>query len=211
MGPDDNDLITFEDDLEDTDEDEDGEMDFSDLNNDEETRERRAAQGKVAQKFEREKAAAAQREAALMGSLKEAWGADALKEFPLADVGSIGLTGIDGAAKEKFLAEVKAQHEAREHALSEAGYVRLDNDGNPIERPEPVDGGKPTPTVGSNVEAERQAAQSWGKPLSGTDVQPNERARQEKELMDAMKGGPREVINLMFSRNKGLTNFITRK
>lgn len=181
---------------------------FDDLDDDTEVKDRRQAQAKVAQKFEREKKAAAQREAALMDGLKSAWADDALKEFPLADVSAIGLTGIDADAKAKFLAEVKAQHEAREHALSEAGYVRLDGDGKPIERPEPA--AAPT-AAGSAIEAERQAAAGWGKPLTGTDVQQNERAMQEKELMDAMKGGPRDVINLMFKRNKGLTNFITRK
>lgn len=209
MGSDDTETM-YEDDLELDDEDS-GEVDFADLESDEEAKERQQAQGKVAQKFEREKKAAAQREAALMGSLKEAWGADALKQYPLADVNSIGLTGIDAAAKEKFLAEVQAQHEAREHALAEAGYVRLDGEGKPIERPEPVDGGKPTPTVGSNVEAERMAAQSWGKPLSGTDVQPNERARAEQELMESMQGGPKAVIDLMFKKNPGLTKWMSRK
>src|SRR5690349_16750256 len=101
MGSNDDDTTMYEDDLElGSDEDDDGD-DFSDLDGSEE-RERRTAQAKVAQKFEREKAAQAQREAALMGSLKEAWAADALRDFPLADINSIGLTGIDAAAKEKF-------------------------------------------------------------------------------------------------------------
>lgn len=172
---------------------------------------RQQAQAKVKRVIEKERQQAQQREAALMGALKETWAADALTQYPLADVESIGLTGIDGAAKEKFLAEVKARHEVREHALAQAGYVRLDGEGKPVEPAPVADGSKPTPVVGSTVEAERQAAQSWGKPLSGTDVQVNTRAQAEKELMDSMKQGPKGVIDLMFKRNKGLSDWITRK
>ena len=202
--------IDLEDDI-DLDDDVDTFNDLDETEPDERPAQRQQAQVKVKRVIEKERQQAQQREAALMGALKETWAADALAQYPLADVESIGLTGIDGEAKEKFLAEVKARHEVREHALAQAGYVRLDADGNPVEPVVVADGGQDAATVGSRVEAERQAAQSWGKPLSGTDVQHNERAVQEKELMDSMKSGPKAVIDLMFRRNKGLTDFITKR
>lgn len=210
MGRDD-DMTMFEDDLEAEDTDDDTEFqvdDFNDLDDETEVKERRQAQGKVKAKMDAEKAKAAQREAALMGSLKQAWASDALKEYPLADVDSIGLTGIDDAAKEKFLAEVKATHEAREHALAQAGYVRTDAEGNPIVPPAAE---VTPPAAGSQIELEKQAAAGWGRPLTGTDVQTNERAANERELLESMNQGPRAVIDLMFKKNKGLTNWITRK
>lgn len=210
MGRDD-DMTMFEDDLETEDTDDDTEFqvdDFNDLDDDTEVKERRQAQAKVKAKLDADRAKATQREAALMGSLKQAWASDALKDYPLADVDSIGLTGIDDAAKEKFLAEVKATHEAREHALAQAGYVRTDAEGNPIAPPAPE---VAAPASGSQIELERQAAAGWGKPLTGTDVQPNERAQNERELLESMTQGPKAVIDLMFKKNKGLTNWITRK
>jgi len=201
MGSDDTDT-TFEDDL-DLDDDTDADDDDFVLGGDDDGGDGAAAikrQEKVKKAIDKERQQAQQREAALMGSLKEAWGADAMAQYPLADVAGIGLTGIDAAAKEKFLTEVKAQHEAREHALAQAGYVRLDGDGKPIERPEVADGGKPTPTVGSAIEAERQAAAGWGKPLTGTDAQHNVRAEQEREVMETMKQGPLAVAKLMVER-----------
>jgi len=201
---------TFEDDIDiDAELDTDDDVDTFDDLNDDGPKAAPKARSQIEQKLERERKAAQQREAVLMGGLKEAWAADALRDYPLADVNSIGLTGIDAAAKERFLAEVKATHEAREHALAEAGYVRLDADGKPLEPVAPA--AAEVSVSGSAIEQERQAAAGWGKPLTGTDVQPNERAQAEREVLESMKGGPREVIDLLFKKNPGLSKWMTRK
>lgn len=210
---DDDDLTTFEDDLGDDLGDDDGldnVDDFADLDDDGSKPVARAkVSEKVKAKIDKANRDAAKREAALMGSLKEAWGAEALTNYPLADISSIGLTGIDTAAKEKFLTEMKAQHEAREHALAQAGYTRLDADGKPVEI-------KTDDTVvnagGSRIAAEQAAAgAAWGKPVSGSETHPTQTQMLEKELMDNMKQGPRAVIDLMFKRVPGLSDFATRR
>ena len=209
MGSDD--LTTFEDDLEldDTDES-DGEDDFTDLDlDDEKPAARQQTQAKVKQAFDKERQAAQKREAALMGSL-EAWAGEALAQFPLADVASIGLTGIDGAAKEKFLTEVKAQHEAREHALAEAGYVRLDGEGKPIE---PAGGGRLPRHAGRGQHGRGRAP---GRTVLGQAAlghrRPGQHASPGREGTDGLdEAGPKAVIDLMFKRNPGLTDWIKRK
>ena len=212
MGTDDN-MTTFEDDLdtEDTEDDDTEDVDdFSDLDDDDAPAERRAkVSDKVKQKIDKANRDSAKREAALMGSLKEAWGAGALQQFPLADVSSIGLTGIDADAKAKFLTEVQAQHEAREHALAKAGYTRLDADGKPVEIK--VDDAPAAPAGGSKVAAEAAAAMAWGKPVSGSETHATQTQILEKELLDNMKQGPKAVIDLMFKRVPGLLDFSTRR
>ena len=210
---DDDDLTTFEDDLDGDDGDDglDDVDDFADLDDDGAKPAARAkVSDKVKAKIDKTNRDAAKREAALMGSLKEAWGAEALHSYPLADFSSIGLTGIDGAAKEKFLTEVKAQHEAREHALAKAGYARLDADGKPVEIK--VDDPAPANPAGSRIAAEQvTAAAAWGKPVSGSETHPTQTQMLEKELMDSMKQGPRQVIDTMFKRVPGLSDWATRR
>lgn len=187
-------------DIDDTDEEFEDVDEFSDLDEEKPAAKRSQTSDKLRKKFEAEQRKAKEREGVLMGALKTSWGAEALAQYPLADLSAIGLTGINDEAKARFLDEVKAQHEAREAALAAAGYARVDSDGNPA----------PAAAAASAAQ-EVAAASAWGKPVAGTEAHPSQTQMLEKELMESMQRGPAEVIKTMFKRVPGMVDFATRR
>lgn len=167
-----------------------------------------AAQPNVAAKkleaqLKKEQEARAAEQAALVGALKGAWGSAAATEFPLANIEDIPLKGIDDKAKEEFLAEVKARHEAEEHRLAQAGYVRTDEEGKPI---------IPTPAASpEDAERGRLIAAGWSPPVGGSEAAPiGEEQQVRKEIVESMSGGPKAVLDTMFKRSR-IGEFMVRK
>lgn len=150
------------------------------------------SQEKVKSVIERERAKHEAETEQLITALKSSWSVDAVKEFPLANVEAIPLTGIDDAAREKFMTEVKARHEAEEARLAAAGYVRTDAEGKPI-----------VAAIEQAAEtADVEKAKEWGAPVGGSDSQPAPSAELQREILESARQGPRQVIDVLFGRTK---------
>lgn len=94
---------------------------------------------------------AAQAEAVALGVVKEAWSDLAAEKYPLADLSSIGLTGVDKAARAVFTEAAKASHEAKIEALKAQGFVYS---------PEAAD------EAGQDARDE-MLRNAWGQPIGG--------------------------------------------